>query len=243
MLQTEKLNELFCLLEKMTQSMIRAVPIRLQRAEKYFKSGILITGFALLALILGLVIWKQCLAQKYCVENDLELYFSLLIICLILLLVSIFGYAVTNTAIERQLRKQYSSSPMLTAVKNDLYDDAKFITEELWTFDKATLAYGLLQYRHRWSSQEGRAAVLAGDLRKLGLFPAWVALSISAAALKEDSNLILWLPIIAAAVFHTLAVVAFVSSERPRQVILVLEYAIQHADKSNTTPSTLIHLE
>lgn len=131
--------------------------------------------------------------------------------------------------------------PMLIALKNDLHRDAKLITR-LLTFDQATLAYGLLQYHHCWSSFDGRVAGLAGDLRKFGLFPALAAVCISAATLlKEDSNLFLWVPVTVAAIFYLMALFALVSRERPQQVIQLMEYAIQHADQRSTTPSDATH--
>jgi hypothetical protein len=64
---------------------------------------------------------------------------------------------------------------MLSALKKDLHLDEKFITR-LLRFDKETLAYGLLQYRYRWSFAEGRIVLISGELRKLGIFPALAAL-------------------------------------------------------------------
>jgi hypothetical protein len=124
--------------------------------------------------------------------------------------------------------------------KDKLHRDAKFITQ-LLTFDKATLTYGLLWYRHRWSSPEGRVGLFVGDLRKLGLFPALAALIISIATLfKEDSNPYLWGPVVIVAASYLMALL-ILSRERPQQVIQLLEYAIQHAYQCNTTPSDANH--
>ena len=120
---------------------------------------------------------------------------------------------------------------MLAALKKDLHWDAKLLIQ-LWTFDKATLAYGLVQYRHRWLSLERRQAALA---RKPGLFGVIaILMTLSAALLLEekDRHLLLWSLGIAAVIFYAVAFDAFVSLERPKQVIELLEYAIQHADQS-----------
>lgn len=119
-----------------------------------------------------------------------------------------------------------------TSQENALHRDAKF-TIQLLTFDKATLAYGLLKYRHRWLSPEGHVALLVGDLRKLGLFPALVALIISVATLfKEntDTHLYIWGLTVIVTILYLMAFFAL-SRERPPQVIKLLEYAIQHTDK------------
>src|SRR5687768_8169372 len=122
--------------------------------------------------------------------------------------------------------------------------DAKFITQ-LLTFDKATLAYGLLKYRHRWLSSEGRAAAFVGDLRKVGLLPALTApaaLLISAATLlKDHSSPFLWRGLVITVaifvIYNLIAFAVFLSRERPQQVIQLLEYAIQHEDKAASQPA------
>ena len=126
-------------------------------------------------------------------------------------------------------------------LENDLRHDAKSIAQ-LRMFNKATLAYGLLQYRYRSSFLESRAALIGGNLRKLGLFPALAALAVSGAVLyKEDSNLFLWGSVILAAIFYLVALVASLSLERHPQVIQLLEYAIQHPDQGNATPPDANH--
>jgi hypothetical protein len=201
-----------------------ALPLYIQRAEEYSKRGFLFTTFVFLVL----VAWQHYGTMP-------PGFYVLLAVC-VLLQLFVLVHLMTFVATTWHLRKQHSST-MLTALKNDLHHDAKFITE-LWTFDKATLAYGLLQYRHRWSFLEGRVAVIAGELRKLGLFPALAAVSLSAATLlKEDSNLFLWVPVIAAACIYLVALDALVSLERPQQVIQLLEYAIQHAGQCNANSS------
>lgn len=130
------------------------------------------------------------------------------------------------------------------SMKDALHRDAEFI-KQLLTFDKATLAYGLLQYRHRWSSSERFIALLVGDYRKLGLFPAWAALLISAATLfKGDSNpflLFLWDLVAILVILYLMAFVASLLREKPQHVIQLLEFAIQHADQCNATPSDANH--
>lgn len=64
------------------------------------------------------------------------------------------------------------------------------------------------------------------------------ALLISVATLKEDSNQFLWVGILVVVVaFNLIALAIFISNQRRQQVIQLLEYAIQHADRCNTTPS------
>ena len=119
--------------------------------------------------------------------------------------------------------------------KDKLHRDAQFI-EQLLKFDKATLTYGLLWYRHHWSSPEGRVGLLVGDLRKLGLVPALAAVIISMATwYKDDSNPYLWGLVVIIATSYLMALLVL-SRERPQQVIQLLEYAIQNTYQCNTTP-------
>ncbi len=127
--------------------------------------------------------------------------------------------------------RQERFSAILATLKNDLYGDAEFLAR-LWTFDKPMLEYGLLQYRHRWLTFDGRLAALAGDVRKLGMFPALAAASISATILlKESSTFFLWAPLILACCFYLISFYAIGQRERPEQVIALLEYAAYHADE------------
>jgi hypothetical protein len=238
MLETERLNDLFTLLDEMTQSKISdpkfAPPLIMQRLEKYSRNGFLFTALVFFVL----AAWGLLYGTQRTGFHDALL--AVYLIFLVLAFVSLTAVTASSLHFLWHHRKQ-PFSPMLTALKNDLHRDEKFITQ-LWTFDKATLAYGLLQYRHRWLSFEGRVAGLAGNLRKLGLFPAWAAISMSAITLfKEDSNLLLSVPLTVAAIFSLVALGALVSLERPQQVIQLLEYAIQHADQYNTTPSDANH--
>jgi hypothetical protein len=134
------------------------------------------------------------------------------------------------------------------SVKDTLHRDAEFIKELLLKFDKATLAYGLVKYRHRWSSEDD-VLLFVGDLRKIGLFPAVAVLLISVIPvtilLKGDSNLSFSLLSLRDLVkivvmFYALAAIAFLFRKRPRQVIELLGYAIQHADQCKATPPDAI---
>lgn len=228
MLEIERLNELFGLLETMTQaktSYPESSP-KMQRLQKHFIRGCLFTASVFVVLALGLAAW-----QHYEGPAHPAFYYVLLSVPLIPLV--LFVWMNFNIALDQ--RRQHSSI-MLTALKKDLHRDAEFVTR-LLKFDKATLAYGLVQYRHRWSSFERRLAALA---RKPGLFAVVAVLIYLSAALlleEKDSYLLLWGLGIAAVILYAEAFEAFISLERPKQVIKLLEYAIQHIDQCNTTSS------
>jgi hypothetical protein len=226
MLEIERLNELFGLLEAMTQSKTgypeSTSSPKIQRLQKWLIRGFLFTA----SMILVLAAWQHFVGTVHP-----GFYYAPLIVPLILLGLT----AKTSVSIALDQRRQHSSI-MLTALKKDLHCDAKLITQ-LWTFDEATLAYGLVQYRHRWSSFERHLAALA---RKPGLFGVVAILIYLLAALlleEKDSDLLLWGLGIAAVILYVGVFEAFVSLERPKQIIKLLEYAIQQADQCKTTPS------
>jgi hypothetical protein len=229
MLKTRNLEELFSLLEEMTQSKTNypkvAPPLIMQRFGKYSMRGFVFTASMFLVLAILLVRW-----QYLGITSPLGLY-VLLIVNLILLVFAIV-YVMTVVATVWWDGKQYFPA-MLSALKKDLHLDEKFITR-LLRFDKETLAYGLLQYRYRWSFAEGRIVLISGELRKLGIFPALAALIISSATLSKEFLIF----VIATASLYVLALYVLDSLERPKQVIQLLEYAIQHAE--NPTRSHLM---
>lgn len=235
MLETEKLDDLFKLLKDMTQpkSDPRLAPSPIARR---------LIEYPLIGSVLIFIIFLVLAAWQHFGPTPLPSgfykvlpYFHLLL--LVLALVPLVMITASTFFNMWRHRKQPFFAAWVT-LENDLPRDANSITELLRRFNKATLAYGLLQYRHRWSSLESRAAVIGGNLRKFGLFPAWAALAISGAALfKEDSGLSLWalLPIVAT--MQGIAACVFLSHERRQQVIQLLEYAIQYADQGNATPT------
>ncbi|AZU14339.1 hypothetical protein AC611_16985 [Xanthomonas phaseoli pv. phaseoli] len=141
----------------------------------------------------------------------------------------------------RQHRRK-SFALILRRLESDLLDDAQFLGR-LDEFDKTTLEYGLLQYKHRWSTVDGRVSLLVGDIRKIGIFPAFAAAAISATILaKQDSSFMLWAPLILACCFYLIAFYATGRRERPDQVIALLELVIRHAKEHNLTvkPQSII---
>ncbi|WP_253956544.1 hypothetical protein [Xanthomonas vasicola] len=134
----------------------------------------------------------------------------------------------------RQHRRK-SSALILKRLESDLLDDAQFLGR-LAEFDKITLEYGLLQYKHRWSTVDGRVSLLVGDIRKIGIFPAFAAAAISVTILaKQDSSFMLWAPLILACCFYLIAFYATGRRERPDQVIALLELVTRHAKQHDLT--------
>lgn len=124
---------------------------------------------------------------------------------------------------------------ILGPLERDLAPDADFLTR-LQAFDKPTLEYGLVQYRCHCQGSDGRAAILAGDIRKVGLFPAFMVAAVSAATLfKDGNNLFLWVPVILACCFYLMSFVVVGLHERANQVVALLEYAVKYAEDSEKT--------
>lgn len=221
MLESEKLDKLSCLLDEITWPGISEPKVsrllKMQRLQNYCLIGV--------PLLIITYHFLPALGQCFAIPD------TLLVVSYLILLPGV----VATTSYVGWHRKEFG--PYLNPSEKDkLHRDAEFI-KQLLKFDKAALTYGLLWYRHRWSSPEGRVGLLVGDLRKLGLFPALAALIISIATLcKEDSNPYLWGPAAIAAGFYLMALL-ILSRERPQQVIQLLEYAIEHADQGTVNPS------
>lgn len=137
------------------------------------------------------------------------------------------------------LWRSYRKHPhaILDRLHDDLLEDAKFLAR-LQSFDKPTLEYGRIQYRHNYAIADGRVTLLAGDLRKIGLFPALVAAAAAAAALLKSGMgaSLLWAPLILACCFYLVSLVVTGRRERVAQVIALVEHGIAHAGELPTAP-------
>lgn len=233
MLETEKLDELFSLLKEMTHPGISHLKFAPDVGPALMCSLIGLSWPFVFSSILLPARWQHLgmtPSELHDALLNVERLFLVIFLGSLIILILTLLYIVWH-------HKQFV--PYLSySVKNDPQRDAKFTTQ-LLRFNKATLAYCLLKYRHRWSSRDDRIAVLAGDLRKVGLLPALaalLALFISAAAIffKENSHPLIffvWDFVAAVVILYMTAFYGLISRERPQQVIELLEYAIQHADK------------
>ncbi|HEY4545578.1 MAG TPA: hypothetical protein VIG90_04005 [Pedomonas sp.] len=234
MFQHDKLNALFLLLKEMTLQVREGnQPARSkcqQRLEHTLLAGYIITVLT----FAGLIAWHRLVAP---LQNILMHIYGVLgvhVLCGLAYFTALgYGlYSVYTGGSEKRF------STMHALLENDLHSDSNFLAQ-LGAFDKAILEYGLIQYRHCWDSFDGRVSLLGGDLRKLGLFPAFAAATLSAASLLEqDSNVFLWVPLILAICFYLVVCVAGVHRERPQQVIALLEFAIRRSeDQVSISPS------
>ncbi len=237
MLETEKLDDLSCLLKEMTRPGISHPQFaRLLTMERLLICSVI--GLLLLVLMLfHLAAWWRPEVTPSEFDDALLVIACLFAILLLVLLMTPLAYFLYSVWHRKQLASYIS-----TSLENALHRDAEFITQ-LWKFDKATLAYGLLQYRYGQSSSERFATAFIGDLRKLGLLPACLALFISlgsiATLFKGDKNsffLLLAEFSLGLVFLYVMAFLGFLFHERRQQVIQLLEYAIQHADQGNANP-------
>ncbi|WON74778.1 hypothetical protein [Nitrosospira sp. Is2] len=237
MLETEKLDELFSLLKEMTLPGISHLKFAPKVEPALIWSPLGVFSPLIFSSILLPARWQHLGMTPSELHNELlnveRLFLVILCVSLTIFILALF-YIVWH-------HKQFF--PYLSHPVNDPQRDAKFTTE-LLRFNKATLAYGLLKYRRRWSSRDDRLAILTGDLRKVGLFQALVALLalfISAVAIfsKEDSSnpllFFIWDFAVVLGIFYMMAIYNLVSRERPQQVIELLEYTIQHAEQCDGT--------
>jgi hypothetical protein len=231
MFKSELLSALFSLLQEMTL---------LQRENDAFRSPgwmrrleiLTISGYAGTTIALFIAAWIQHTWPSQSHAFWLQSLYLALILCgMAYMLIAILS---VGTLFWLHRRQRFQTQ--LERLKHDMHDDARFLTQ-LRSYDKASLEYALLQYRHCWDSVDGRVALLVGDLRKLGLFPALTASSMAASTpLKNDSNMYLWMPLILAACFYLVGFYAHGRRERPQQVIDLLDYAVRHGEAMELGP-------
>jgi len=229
MIQNDKLDALCQLLKEMTftstPTSAYAPSRRMRRIENWTMGAFIVTS----VIFVTIAAWHRYNdGPSTSVQSFSHLLYGLYFLTLIL--ATAYLAIVTVGALRLWWRNRHDRfGAIFMALKNEAHSDAAFLAK-LWSFDKATLEYGLLQYRHSWMSFDGRITMLAGNLRKLGLFPALAAASISAnTLLKEGSNFFLWAPLILASCFHLTAFYTMGNRERADQVVALLEYAISHA--------------
>ncbi|PPT73377.1 hypothetical protein XaplCFBP3122_20775 [Xanthomonas arboricola pv. populi] len=229
--RNEELAALYKLLEEMTlaeDKNFASFPSKwLKKIENWLMISFLIT-------ILVIV----CFAAWYRYGPDapvVKMIGAIQVISWVLLFISLL-YIVTLSIGLYQFFRQHrrkSFALILRRLESDLLDDAQFLGR-LAKFDKITLEYGLLQYKHRWSTVDGRVSLLVGDIRKIGIFPAFAAAAISVTILaKQDSSFMLWAPLILTCCFYLIAFYATGRRERPDQVIALLELVIRHAKEQD----------
>ncbi|WP_199135370.1 hypothetical protein [Delftia sp. ASV31] len=231
MLKTESLDPLFSLLEEMTLVQREDGAFQPSARMRRLESATLYGYLGAMALLV-IAAWVQRAWPSQSVATSIwPLYVVVLLCALAYLLTSAFN---AGHVLWRHRKQRFPG--LLARIKLDIQADANFLTQ-LHGYDKATLEYAQLQYRHRWNIFDGRVGLLTGDLRKLGLFPALTASAMAASTLlKNDSNIYLWMPLILTACFYLVAFHAHGRRERPQQVVDLLDYAIDHAEAKAASP-------
>ncbi|WP_421722031.1 hypothetical protein [Alloalcanivorax xenomutans] len=236
MLEQERLEALLKLLTEMTLcSRKPRVPSFSRRAERV--ENTLLTVFAgsmILTVLVAVGYWYGGGAPDGEIPKLVDQFYLFGVLIAVLYVISALIH-ITYLIFRVHKRR---ASPILTRLERDLSADAAFI-KQLQTFDRPTLEYALSQYRHHWESANGRVTLMAGEIRKVGLFPALVAASMAASTLlKEDGNLLLWAPLILACCFYLLGTMVLSRTERSGQVIKLLEYAISQHHQSLPAQNT-----
>ncbi len=238
MLQHEKIDALFQLLKEMTLYVRKnAVSTFSRWMERIEKVLMIVFATTLIALVIAAV-WYRPESGKpvHGVPEPVNAIYLLGMFSAVLYLIT----ATIDLAglLWRSRREHFAA--ILRPLEKDLFGDASFVAR-LSVFDKPILEYGLVQYRHCCGISDGRVAMLAGDIRKIGLFPALMAAALSAAALLKEggSNPFLWAPLILACCFYLVGFVVNGQRERASQVIALLEYAVSYADAPTDAPTAV----
>ncbi|WP_395026136.1 hypothetical protein [Comamonas odontotermitis] len=230
MLQPNTLASLFSLLQEMTLVHRKNSEFEPSTRMHRLENGMLY-GYLIAIALMAIAAFVQYTRPSQHLAMVLLLLYAMVLLCgLGFMLLTIVN---VGNVFWRHRKQRFPE--LLTRLQQDMNGDAAFLAR-LLCYDKATLEYALLQYRHRWDIFDGRVGLLTGDLRKLGLFPAFAASAMAASTLlKSDINIYLWLPLILAACFYLVAFHAHGQRERPQQVATLLEYAIRHT-KTHAEP-------
>ncbi|MCC5883801.1 MAG: hypothetical protein JJU25_14365 [Halomonas sp.] len=223
MIKPASLNELFSLLNEMTLAKHRENAFSPSKNFQLAEHTLIISYLSSLLVLVALIFYtREFDTSPQANQAAFLLYIINIGLSITYLLTIIIGIAII---LWKQRKNPYSA--IMQRLNHDLHGDLPFLSQ-LQKFDTSTLQYALIQYRQSWGISENRVSLLAGNLRKLGLFPALAAASISASTLmKEGTSFPLWLPIILAAAFSIIGFIALGQRERPQQVIELLEYAIE----------------
>ncbi|WP_045726739.1 hypothetical protein [Xanthomonas sp. GPE 39] len=225
MLKQESLVSLFSLLQEMTvvnrDKEVFRLPVWIRRLERitgyfYFGVAIVLFFFALL----------QCAFHSSTILFFIDLFYIVLcfsgMACLIVL---ILGQGVFFW-----INRKNGFSVQFLRLKTDMLGDADYL-DRLQYYDKKWLGYGLLQYKRHFNNLDGRFSFFVGDLRKIGIFPAFIVLVATASTLiKNNDSKYFWAPLIFAAIFYLAGIFVRARQERTQQVIDLLDYAIFHSE-------------
>lgn len=236
MLQQERLDHLFQTPKDMTLSMGQpAVPNIVRRMEFIGKSS-LIAFSATVLILLIVALWDRYImgsANQHLPGSVLHIYEASLLFAGATILINLI-----NIVYLLYLKQRMPFSSVLIPLEKNLSGDAAFL-EDLWTFNKPTLEYALLQYRHHRERSEKRFAILSGDISKVSLF-SLITATYSVPLLSGNENPIFWISIAIVFCLLLLALGTLPRRERTNQVIELLEYAIVYAKepaKPDANPS------
>lgn len=228
--QREKLYALFLLLQEMTLCVRKEAADTFTRWMERIEKTLMIAFITTMTALVFVVVWYRLASDEpfHGVHEPINVIYLVGMLWAALYLLTAIIYIASMLWRYRDQR----FATILKPLEKDLFGDVDFLAQ-LKDFDKPTLTYGLVQYRHRYVVSNGRVAMLAGDIRKIGLFPALMAVAVAAAALLRESgsNPFFWAPLVLACCFYLVSVIVVGQRERASQVIALLEYAISHADR------------
>lgn len=224
----EKLDALFRLLKEMTLCVRKVTTDPFTRWMEQIEKMLMTAFVVTMTLLVIVVVWYRLTSSPpfHGVHESINAIYLIGMLWAALYLLAAIIYIASM--LWRHRHERFAA--ILKPLEKDLTGDVDFLAR-LQDFDKPTLTYGLVQYRHHYAASDGRIAMLAGDIRKIGLFPALMAAAVAAAALLKESssNPFLWAPLVLACCFYSVSVIVTGQRERASQVIALLEYAINDA--------------
>lgn len=222
MLQTENINELFHCLEEITTSKRPESIFQISPKMKRLENRFILASAASFTLLVALA-WRS---NSHPLGGCISIIFILSYILTILLSFIYSLLSIYNTALPLWKIRKTPFFVILKNLQHDLLKDAEPL-HRLLAFDRKLLEYGLIQYRHCWSTFNNRLVTVFGGPLQLRLLPVLVTGLAAALNPTNQGGIYAWLVFICVTFLSLFTLTMAVRGERPQQVISLLEYAIR----------------
>jgi len=228
MLQPEKVNELFLCLKEMTLYRrdidIFKPPPLLQKIETQ----------SIKTFILTFIIWLP--TAGWLSFNNFEIWIFILFLITFLILILSFitqTWIIFYTVMRPVWRhRNRPFAPLLPYLEYDMQKDMGAL-RRLCEFSKATLEYGLLQYRHHWKTFDNKLTSIIGTFQQISLLQALATVSFAViTSSKYDIDFFFFVALFLLGLLLFYLISLTLRDHRPHQVIELLEYAIKHVEEA-----------
>lgn len=116
-------------------------------------------------------------------------------------------------------------APLLSLIEDAIALDLPLFNR-LMACDRYAMEFVLVQYRHERLAFETRGSLLAGQIEKVGLFPALVAFAVIATTMWHNANFLVKVVLTVVPFFYFMKFLANLLGQEMDRTIALLEYSI-----------------